>query len=129
MHSYGAKGGAVIHSTLYRLFNPFATRSEALGPLKYSAYAAYVLVPYIGHLLISEDASCTLDDAFTIMVDSRAAGATIHPLRDDDDELDDIIATNSLLARREKAKVRVYQTFRSLLQSMVILIIIGNRNR
>jgi hypothetical protein len=107
MLSYGARGGAIIQATLYRLFNPCTTKSEAIEPLRYTVYATYVLIPYVAHLLIAEDLSCSAEDAHKIMLESAATGAQLHPLRDDDEELDDIITMNARLARKERNMVRV----------------------
>jgi hypothetical protein len=55
------------------------------------AYAAYVLVPYVGHCLIAEDLSCSLEEAFEVMVKSRRVGTILHPLDDTDPDIDEVI--------------------------------------
>lgn len=95
------------------------TTTEAIAPLRFTIYATYVLVPYIAHLLISEDLDCTPEDAYKIMLDSQETGAMLYPEHDDDDELDDIFRENSRSARIEKAKVsRHLHVFSSLHSSL-----------
>lgn len=104
-HSYGSKGGAVIQSTLYRLFNPTTTTSDAILPLRFTAFAAYILVPFVGTLLIADDVGCSAEEAYAIMRASGPTGGGLHPLEDNDDELEDIMERNAILARWEKAWV------------------------
>ena len=104
------------------------TRSEAIKPLKYMAYAAYVLVPYVGHRLIAEDLSCSSEEAFEVMVKSRRVGTILHPLDDTDPDIDEVIIINNRLARRDKERV-------SFLSSIVLVVLttstlsLGTRNR
>jgi hypothetical protein len=105
VHSYGAKGYAVILSTIYRLFDPTSTTTEAIAPLRFTSYATYVLVPYVAHLLISEDLGCPPEDAYKTMLDSQQVGAMLHPELDDDSELEDIFEANNRAARIEKEQV------------------------
>jgi len=107
VYSYGEKGAAVIQSTIYRLFNPISTRSNAIDPLKFTDYIGYVLVPYVAHRLIAQDLTCTLKEAYTRMIESGDLGSEIHPLLDGEDpELEDIMEENTRLARKAQGKVR-----------------------
>jgi hypothetical protein len=81
------------------------TSSEAIAPLIYTAYAAYVLVPYVAHLLIADDMSCNPEDAYEIMVEGGRIGAILHPSLEDDPEYDAIIVANLKIAQRERKRV------------------------
>jgi hypothetical protein len=87
------------------MFPPLLTTSTVLKPLSFTTYAAYVLVPYVGHLLIAEDLGITPEEAYKVMMESAATGAKLHVLRDDDEHFDDILRMNVQLALREKNKV------------------------
>jgi hypothetical protein len=46
------------------------TSSEAIAPLIYTTYAAYVPVPYnVGQLLITKDLSCSPQEAYGIILE------------------------------------------------------------
>jgi hypothetical protein len=79
------------------------TISNVLDPIKYLDYITFVLVPYVGQHLIAEDQSCTVEEAYEVMVESRRIGRILHTT--DDPEMDDLIQLNERLARREKARV------------------------
>jgi hypothetical protein len=104
-HSYGEKGGAIITSTIHRLFGPGTAMREAIKPLQFTVFCDYVLVPFVGHLLIAEDLGCSARKAFAIMHASGDTGDTLHPLLDENDEVDEIHARNMRLARKERASV------------------------
>lgn len=94
------------------------TKSEAIAPLKYMGYAAYVLVPYVGHRLIAEDLSCSAEEAYKVMVASRKVGTILHPMDDSDPDIDDAININNKMIRRDKQRVLFY-----FLSFVVILVL------
>lgn len=83
------------------------TSSEAIAPLIYTAYAAYVLVPYVAHLLIADDLSCTPEEAFEIMMEGGRIGEILHPQLEDDPEYWAIVEMNTTIARRDRKRVGV----------------------
>jgi RTC4-like domain len=103
-NSYGQIGEAVITSSLHRLFVP-ETVSKAIAPLRYLAFAAYVLVPFVAVRLIKEDLNCSTVQAIRIMTSSSDVGQHIHPLGEDIHEIEAIFRQNAMLARKERAQV------------------------
>ena len=91
-------------------------------------YAAYVLVPYVGYRLIAEDLSCSAEEAFKVMADSRRVGNILHPLDDADTEIDDAIMANNRLARRDKQRVS-FPSPVVILALIAITLSLGTRNR
>jgi hypothetical protein len=107
IYSYGEKGAYIIYSAVYRLFDMEKTISKAFEPLKFTAFTAYVLLPYIAHLLIMQDLSCTASKAYEIMLESADTGRTIHEMSDGDNaEIEALMLKNSSLGFKERAKVR-----------------------
>jgi hypothetical protein len=83
------------------------TTSEAIEPLHFKAYTAYVLLPYIAHLLIMQDLSCTASEAYETMLESTEIGKRIHQMPDGDDpEIEALMLRNSSLGAKERAMVR-----------------------
>jgi hypothetical protein len=68
-------------------------------------YAAYVLVPYVGHRLIAEDLSCSAEEVYEVMVESRKVRTILHPLDDSDPDIDNTINMNNKMIRRDKERV------------------------
>jgi hypothetical protein len=108
-NSYGQIGAVVIHSMLYCLFD-LNTISEVIAPLRYTVFAAYVLVPFVAIRLIKEDLNCTTVQAYKTMTSSSDAGEHIHPLEEDNYEVEAIYKQNNRLACKEWAQVsfRIY---------------------
>ena len=124
--SYGPKGAAVIESTIIRMFSLY-NQSEALQPVQFKTYVNLVLVPYVGQHLIAEDQSCTVEEAFEIMVESRRVGAILHTT--DDAEMDDLIILNQRLAKREKERVSFpLKIFVMLRRQLTMTPSLGTRN-
>ena len=85
------------------MFGP-AAPCPAFQPLSLAKTTAYFLVPYVAHRLIAQDLECSLDAVYKTMIDSSDAGNALHPERDDDEELTEILHENVCAARREKQK-------------------------
>jgi hypothetical protein len=106
--SYGPKGGAIIQSTLMRMFNPATTPSDGFAPLSLGQFSQLILVPYVARLLIMEDLTCSMTEAYQEMVDSSDAGRSLYPEDDEDLELECILDTNVREATKERtAKLRM----------------------
>ena len=100
------------------------TRSKVIEPIRFTAFTAYVLAPYVAHLLIKEDLGCTASEAFDIMLDSADVGQRIHPMPEGEDvEIETLIMENTRLGSKERAKVRDFILF------IVFLIISESRHK
>ena len=86
MDSYGAKGFAIIHNTLRRIYlEKYIDSTRRMAqPLTPNYLLQKVLVPEVALCLIAQDLSLPVNhpDALKNLADSRAYGAAMFP--DDD---------------------------------------------
>ncbi|KAJ7440906.1 RTC4-like domain-containing protein, partial [Mycena galericulata] len=95
---YGELGSAVMHRTLYRMFQPTTKNCGHTHPLTLRDFIARILVPEVGMRLIIEDLGLDLqnpghrEDAVAVMRASASYGVAMFP---DDDAADNLSDSSS----------------------------------
>ncbi|KAF7971101.1 hypothetical protein HWV62_22100 [Athelia sp. TMB] len=95
---YGPRGSAFIENTLMSLYGPTGFKTDAMAPLTFRTFTRYILIPHITIALIIHDKTNDCDEetgAWEHMVRQADHGAAIHPLKDDDPELEQIFENNT----------------------------------
>ncbi|KAF7966503.1 hypothetical protein HWV62_38098 [Athelia sp. TMB] len=95
---YGPRGAAIIENTLMSLYGPTDFSTSAIAPLSFRIFAKYILIPHVAIALIIKDENNECDEetgAWEQMVRRADHGAAIHPLKDDDPEIEEIFKDNA----------------------------------